>query len=505
MTTRVNTLNYLLQQYLAGTSPVKRAAVKAGGSEGDYEDIMSILKPLKSKTEKIAWIRNELQVVDVIAARPPSPVARQPSPRAVGLGDKLSTLVQAAISVYRSGAAMSWPNVKKEAAKINSGVALSKDDYEGIMSVLKPMKSKEQKIAHLQSLLSRAPSPPRPRQPSPPRQVIERETKTILNSEEDVPRDLQSWAFARDIRVVPGMSKEKYCDDVFSAVVKDQSLNSQRQSEYDNKISSLQSQLETTQKQLETTLEELRAAQESAKRSGDMTTVTALQTAAQSLSDAAEEVESAKEDAESLHQELREQATGTAAVCNVLNSWSGDALSADAASDLSCPTGSACDVANKTCVTPTADVVEAPVMESADVVPVVLKSCFTEEKHGNLESLVRDLDCGSDMVCDVTKKQCVKNTGDVDEVFIGGKSIRVTGENRSIVVDAIKREIAALSASSRPLNFAPIKPGDRPISLAELQAKFKSLNVRPAPSFSEEQARKAYSELKGDLAKALRK
>jgi hypothetical protein len=504
MTTRVNTLNYLLQQYLAGTSPVKRSAVKAGGSEGDYEDIMSILKPLKSKTEKIAWIRNELQVVDVIAARPPSPVARQPSLPVAAVGDKRATLVQAAISVYSSGAAMSWPNVKKEAAKINSGVALSKDDYEGIMSVLKPMKSKEQKIAHLQSLLQRGPS--QPRQPSPQRAVVqERETKTILDSEEDVPRDLQSWAFARDIRVIPGMTKEKYCDEVFGAVVKDQSLNSQRQAEYDNKISSLQSQLETTQKQLENTLEELRAAQESAKKSGDMTTVTALQTAAQSLSDAAEEVQGAKEDAENLQQALHAEASGTAAVCNVLNSWSGDALSEDAAADLSCPTGSACDVASKTCVTPTADVVEAPVMESADVVPVVLKSCFTEEKHGSLESLMGDLDCGSDMVCDVTKKQCVKNTGDVDEVFIGGKSIRVTGENRSIVVDAIKREIAALSASSRPLNFAPIKPGDRPISLAELQAKFKSLNVRAAPSFSEEQARKAYSELKGDLAKALRK
>ena len=500
MASRVATLNYLLQQYLAGASPVKRAAFKAGATEADYEDVMSILKPLKSKTEKIAWIRNELQVVDVIAERAPSPVPRQPTPRAE-VGDKTTMIAQAAIGVYNSGAAMSWPAVKKEALKINSAVALSKDDYDDLMAMLKPLKTKDQKIAHLRGMLPRAVSP----RPAAPR-VSEPESMTILRGDADVPSDLLSWAAARDIRVVPGMTKERYCDDVFSAVVKDQAVNSQRQAEYESRISGLQSQLDSTQQQLQTTLGELRAAQEAAKKSGDMAVVTGLQTAAQSLSDAAEEVQRAQEDASELHREVQAEASQTAAVCNVLNSWSGDLLSEDAARDLSCPSGSACDVASKTCVTPSGvNLVEAPVFDSADVVPVVLKSCFREPTHKDLDALVADLDCGSDMVCDVTKKQCVKNTGDVDEVFIGGKSIRVTGENRGVVVDAIKREIAALSAASRPIAFAPIKPGDRPISLAELQKKFKSLNVRPAPSFSEEEARKAYSELKGDLRTALRK
>ncbi len=183
-------------------------------------------------------------------------------------------------------------------------------------------------------------------------------------------------------------------------------------------------------------------------------------------------------------------------------------MTESAASDLACPVGLACDVDRRECVAARdSPVIATPVVDSTETLPVI-KSCFTENEHKGLNDLADDLDCGANLVCDVSKHQCVPESQagrDVDEVIIGGRAIKVTGENRSAVVDAIKREIAAISAAERPLVFAPIKPGQKSIDLRELGAKFKSLSVRAAPSFTEEEARKAHAGLKSKLEASLRK
>jgi hypothetical protein len=197
-------------------------------------------------------------------------------------------------------------------------------------------------------------------------------------------------------------------------------------------------------------------------------------------------------------------------VCNTMNSWTASrALSKTAADDLACPVGTACDINRKSCVVAgSSTVIDTPVIDEVRTVSVI-KSCYTEKEHKGLNELAADLDCGSDLVCDVSKHQCVAQTGlrreDIDEVIIGGRTIKVTGENRSDVVNAIKMEIAAISAAERPLVFQPVKPGQKPIDLRELAKKFKSLSVGGPESVTEEEARRAHEGLKKNIGAYMRK
>jgi hypothetical protein len=410
-----------------------------------------------------------------------------------------------------------------------SAVPITEADYKAMMDALKSLKTKEKKIAVLKEMAAKlgvavhppsprarppSPRPPSPRPPSParapsPARIVDE--KTILQNESDVPEAVWRWATAREISLQAGMTKESYCDAVFAALSKEQALVAQKHAEYEAKISALAGQLASSQAALGEALDSLARAQEAAKSTGASAEVVAnLQVTAQSLTEAVEEVETSKADAEAAVKDIEAAAEATAAVCNTMNSWAGSrALSETAADDLACPVGTACDVDRKSCVAAgSATVINTPIIDEVRTVPVI-KSCFTENEHKGLNDLADDLDCGTDLVCDVSKRQCVPEIGlrreDIDEVIIGGRTIKVTGENRSSVVDAIKREIAAISAAERPLVFQPIKPGQKPIDLRELSQKFKSLGVRPAPSVTEEEARKAHEALKKNIGAYMRK
>jgi hypothetical protein len=533
-------LQYLLQTYEADKSPAFKLyssfAKKSGitsPSQDIYDDEMSIIKAMRDKEAKKSYIRGEIsrprtpspprpRTPSPPRPRTPSPVRGSPQLAGGTPTKKKAALIAAAISVYESGAAMSFAKVKSLSA-----VPITDADYKAMMEALKSLKTKEKKIAALKEMAAKLgvavqPPSPRARPPSPhppsprplsPAPAVEPAfgQKTILQNESDVPEAVWRWATAREISLHAGMTKESYCDAVFAALAKEQALVAQKHAEYEAKISALAGQLASTQTALQEALDSLARAQEAAKSTGASAEVVAnLQVTAQSLTEAVEEVETSKADAEAAVKDIEAAAEATAAVCNTMNSWAGSrALSETAADDLACPVGTACDIDRKSCVAAgSATVINTPVIDEVRTVPVI-KSCFTENEHKGLNDLASDLDCGTDLVCDVNKHQCVPEIGlrreDIDEVIIGGRTIKVTGENRSSVVDAIKREIAAISAAERPLVFQPIKPGQKPINLRELSEKFKSLSVRPAPSVTEEEARKAHEALKKNIGAYMRK
>lgn len=103
--------------------------------------------------------------------------------------------------------------------------------------------------------------------------------------------------------------------------------------------------------------------------------------------------------------------------------------------------------------------------ESSKITGIPLKSCFTKQDHKTLTDLKNDLKCPSGTVCHLDQKECVPESSVevVSKIFIDGEEIKVTGQNKVKVVEAIKQKILTAMGAGVDIEPLPFKPTIKPV------------------------------------------